>query len=469
MTCTSTKFGSGIFLAVMFAGCTPAAQGQGAPAVQQILDRLDRLEKDNEALLEEVRALRQEVSALKGPEPEATSVQTPAVPVASQSLSDRLTVQESRVEEMAQTKVESSQKFPLRITGMALFNASLNGQNNNNQDNPTIASLKPGDLTGEGTLRQSTLGLLFNGPRTFLDGKVSGSLYMDFFGGSTASLNHVFRVRTAAINLDWANTSFMVGQDKPLISPRDPDSLAQVGVSPLTAAGNLWLWQPQVRVEQRFAIGGNSGVRAQFGVFETSRYDFPMDTNVYPTPVPEQQKEYSRPGVEGRVELWHRWGDTERVEIAGGVHYNRNYVVSVAVPSELYSLDWFLRPVSKLEFSGFFFHGQNVSTLGALQPGFTTEWTGNVIPVMSTGGWAQIRVPITSRLAFDVYGGQQDQRNSDLYYGGIGKNEGYFGNIMYRLAPNVIVSLESGQIRTNYLGIGSRLNNHYDLALAYLF
>ena len=41
-------------------------------------------------------------------------------------------------------------------------------------------------------------------------------------------------LRTAP-SLDWANTSIMFGQDKPIISPRDPDSLAQVGYSPLTA------------------------------------------------------------------------------------------------------------------------------------------------------------------------------------------------------------------------------------------
>jgi hypothetical protein len=40
---------------------------------------------------------------------------------------------------------------------------------------------------------------------------------------------------------------------------------------------------------------------------------------------------------------------------------------------------------------------------------------------------------------------------------------------MYRLAPNVIVSLEGGQVRTAYYQIGNRLNDHYDLAIAYLF
>jgi hypothetical protein len=403
-------------------------------------------------LLQEVRALRQEVSGLRAPSTEPD---------------ERQAVQENRIDELAQTKVEASQKFPIRITGMALFNASVNGRFNGNQENPLAASSTAGEMTGDGTLRQSTLGLLFNGPQTFLNGKISGSIYMDFFGGSTTSLDHLVRLRTAAIDIDWKNTTLMFGQDKPIISPRDPDSLAQVGYSPLTGAGNLWLWQPQARVEQRFSLGENSGLRAQAAVFVTSSLDYPSNANVYAETLSPQ--EYSRPGAEGRLELWHRWSDTERVEIAGGYHYNENRVIETLVPSEIYSFDWFLRPISKLEFSGMFFHGQNVATLGGLQQGFMTQPWGGVSAVHSTGGWAQIRVPITPRLAWDLYGGQQDDRNSDLEYGYIGKNQGYFSNLMYRIAPNVIVSLEGGQVRTTYLGIGNRLNDHYDLAVGYLF
>ena len=42
-------------------------------------------------------------------------------------------------------------------------------------------------------------------------------------------------------------------------------------------------------------------------------------------------------------------------------------------------------------------------------------------------------------------------------------------NFFYKLAPNVTASFETLQIRTTYLTFGNRLNNHYDLALAYLF
>jgi hypothetical protein len=450
----------------MTLGTSSAAHAQSAPEMREILNRLDRLEKDNQALLDEVRALREEVSVLKPANPVAS-------PAGTTQAEEREEVAENRIEELAQTKVEASQKFPIRITGMALFNASVNGRYNGNAENPLVASFTPGDETGDGTLRQSTLGFLYNGPETFLGGKISGSLYTDFFGGSTASLNHLLRLRTAAITVDWKNTSILVGQDKPIISPRDPDSFAQVGYAPLTGAGNLWLWQPQARLEQRFSFGDNTGLRVQAGVFVTSSLDYPQtQANTYYAPPAfnsGQQPEYSRPGTEDRIELWRRWGDTQRFEIAGGYHFNENRVVETIFPSEVYSVDWFLRPFSKLEFSGMFFHGQNVATLGSLPQGFMITPAGSIVAVHSTGGWAQIRVPITARLAFDVYGGQQDDRNSDLGYGYIGKNQGYFSNLMYRFAPNVIVSLEGGQLRTTYIGLGNRVNDHYDLAVAYLF
>jgi hypothetical protein len=449
-------------------GVSTAAYAQTAPQVQEILSRLDQLERDNQSLLEEVRALRQEVSTLRSQPPGESSPGVSQSSTPQAAAQDRQAVDENRIDELAQTKVEASQKFPIRITGMALFNASVNGRFNGDAENPLVASPIPGEMTGDGTLRQSTLGLLFNGPETFWNGKISGSVYMDFFGGSTSSLDHLVRLRTAAINIDWKNTSVMFGQDKPIISPRDPDSLAQVGYSPLSGAGNLWLWQPQARVEQRFSLGENSGLLAQAGVIVTSSLDYPSTPYVYTENSPQQ--EYSRPGAEGRLELWHRWSDDGRFEIAGGYHFNQNRVIETLVPSEIYSFDWFLRPISKLEFSGMFFHGQNVAPLGALPQGFIVQgYDADVNAVHSTGGWAQIRVPITARLAWDVYGGQQDDRNSDLAYGYIAKNQGYFSNLMYRIAPNVIVSLEGGQVRTTYLGLGNRLNDHYDLGLAYLF
>ena len=307
---------------LLFCGATLAG-AQSTPEMQEILSRLDRLEKENQAMSQEIHALRQELAGERSSDPtvnaatppanaqaDATAQSSPPAP----TVQEQLALQQSRIDEMAQDKVETSQKFSLRITGMALFNTYLNGRHNNDTENPTIASEGPEDATGGGTLRQTTLGLLFSGPQTVFGAKVTGALYMDFFGGSTSSLDHLVRLRTAAINLDWTNTTLMVGQDKPLISPRDPNSFAQVGVSPLTGAGNLWLWQPQIRLEQRISLGSDAGLRLQAAGIQTSQLDAAMDPNAYaPTPSGSPVED-SDPGAEGRVEFWQRWNETGRLE-----------------------------------------------------------------------------------------------------------------------------------------------------------
>ena len=89
--------------------------------------------------------------------------------------------------------------------------------------------------------------------------------------------------------------------------------------------------------------------------------------------------------------------------------------------------------------------------------------------MQSIGGWAQIAILPTSRLSFHFMSGQHDDRNSDLTAGGISKNLAFAGNVMYRIAPNVIIAFESEQLNTTYVGAGTRRNLHNDLAIAYQF
>jgi hypothetical protein len=288
--------------------------------------------------------------------------------------------------------------------------------------------------------------------------RLSGSVYGDFFQGSSSTLNHLFRIRTAAIALDWKNTTLLAGQQKPIFSPRDPTSFAQVGVSPLTNAGNPWLWQPQVRVEQRFTLGEESQIRAQVGVLQTNELAANLPAAFAPT------LERARPALEGRFEF--KFGN---LEIAPGFHVSTTHVAGTSVPSNALSFDWFYAPWSKLQFTGLLFGGENIANLGTLRQGFTIRGPGDVIPIGSRGGWAQVALLPTNRLSFHFMGGQHDDRNRDLTSGGIGKNQSYAGNVMYRLAPNVILAWETSRVITSYIGGPTRRNTHHDLALAYLF
>jgi hypothetical protein len=429
------------------------AAPQTSPDMQKIIERLDKLEDENQKLLNEIHELRSELKTARTPEQPG---------IAAAPTDERLAVQESRTADLDQSKVGASQRFPISLTGMLLFNAFENGRSSGGFEYPVAASLTPSAASDGASVRQTILGLKFNGPDLPGGGKVSGNIYMDFFGGTSVPYNNLLRIRTATLDLRWKNTTFSVGQDKPIISPRDPTSFAQVGVSPLTGAGNLWDWNPQVRVEQRFFFGENSGLNAQAGVYETSEnYSGALPADYSST------LERARPAWQGRFEFFHG-NDRRRIEIAPGFSVGNTHIAGYSVPSKIASLDWLVRPFPLLEFSGEAYNGQDVGGLGAL-PGFTILPSDAVIPVHSHGEWAQIALFPGPRLSFHLYSGEQSNRPSDIVSYSIQRNFVYAGNIMFKLAPNVLAALEAAQTRTQYIGSMLRLNNHYDLALAYLF
>jgi len=458
---------------------SPAAAHAQSPELKEVLSRLDRLENQNRELIDELRALRQQLGAAQPGTPPGngdTAAAPPGAPPLTQGatqaatqgapqvapLEERAEIQEQRIAQMEQSKVSSEHRLPVTLTGMALFNAFLNGRGSGGADNPTTASATVRQADGGATLRQTVLGLKFDGPDLQGGGKLTGSIYMDFFGGGTG-LTQTMRLRVASLDAAWKDTTLTFAFDKPVIAPREPDSLSQVGVSPLTAAGNLWLWQPQARVEQRFALGDQAGLRAQFGVYQTSETGTGLGATEYSATLAR-----SRPGYEGRFELWANNGEHRRIEIAPGFHVSDTHVLGQTVPSRIFSIDWLIRPASRIDLIGTFFQGENVGVIGGLRQGVDIA-NGLARAVHATGGWAQLKVRIAPRLSMNVYGGQESDRVFDADDGGISRNLGYAANIMYRLGTNVVTGFEASQVRTTYLGIGTRLNQHYDLAIAYLF
>ena len=141
----------------------------------------------------------------------------------------------------------------------------------------------------------------------------------------------------------------------------------------------------------------------------------------------------------------------------------------MSIPSRLFTVDWLIQPISKVQLTGMFFQGENAAGLGGLRQGFTIFSGGHVRAVDAAGGWSQVAFQATSRLALHVYGGQESDRPSELLSGEITRNFLYAGNAVYRLGTNVLLGFEASQVRTTYLNLRSRTNNHYDLSLAYLF
>jgi hypothetical protein len=369
-------------------------------------------------------------------------------------------VNEARTAEQAQTKVEASQKFPIAISGMLLFNAFSNSRTAKNPD--STYELLSGASKAGATVAQSILGLSFQGPALPGGGRINGSLNMDFNGGTTSagqSEGHVLRIREADLSFDWRDRSISVGQYKPLIAPLTPQSLAEVAVPALAGAGNLWLWLPQVRYEERIHWDSNSGIKLQAALLQTNEQ--------YATVPAEYSTSLAgaRPALEGRAAFWHKFDDTRRFEVASGFHISSTHVAGSSVASHIASLDWSFTPLSKLQISGTFYHGQNVAPLGSLGNGFTIGLDDVVRPVHTSGGWAQVSLPVTKRLTFNVFAGLEDDERGS----GVVRNWTYASNAMYHLGPNVVLSAEALQLRAKYSQGSHLVVDHYDLGVAYLF
>ena len=426
-----------------------AQQALSSDALQRILDRLDTLEKQNEALLAEVQQLREAVKAAQA----ESAAQ-------AQTLKDRADVTAQQVKDQAQSKVEASQRFPISLTGMLLFDSYL-FQGQPDPEYGYLSGYTAGKPSAGATLAQSIIGLNFRGPQLPGGGKVQGFLSMDFYS-QTGGYN-LFRIRRGVLSFDWPRRTLTVGQDKPLIAPLEPTSFARVGVPALSGAGNLWLWLPQVRYEERVPFSVNTQIKLQTAVLETN------EVYVAPYLPANTPMESARPAIEARFEIQHRWNEESRVAFGIGAHSSSTHLLGASAPSRVVSADFFYKPLQKLEVSGTLLHGENFANLGGEPPGVTVRKNGEVVPIRGSAGWMQVALPITNRLTFDVYAGHQANTARDLNEYEFVRTLTYAGNILYRVSPNVIIGLEGSHNELEYLTGPQVLANRYDATIAYLF
>ena len=92
-----------------------------------------------------------------------------ATAAAIEDLQEQQQTTEAQVKVHDQTKVESSSKYPLRVTGLVLFNSFVNRGSVDNIDLPEAALNNQSNTTGNGsagaTFRQTILGLQGYGPK----------------------------------------------------------------------------------------------------------------------------------------------------------------------------------------------------------------------------------------------------------------------------------------------------------------
>src|SRR5580693_3754106 len=129
--------------------------------------QLEQSQRQIQQLQEELVQVRKELNSSKAPLSASSSQPDPPAAVTADALQERVEALEAQVKLHDQTKVESASKYPLRLTGLILFNSFINRGSVDNFDLPSIAVPKSAGLSNGGagaSLRQTILGIEGFGP-----------------------------------------------------------------------------------------------------------------------------------------------------------------------------------------------------------------------------------------------------------------------------------------------------------------
>ncbi len=400
--------------------------------------------------------------------PGALAAQTPAV----DSLRARVEAAEAAIEMLrsqlateAASAVRTRSRTSLELSGRVLMHTFANSRRTNNADVPLFAL--PNAAGPEGGLalaiRQTVLGLAFSATDV-LGGDFLGDLDVDFYGGQQPSTGGrtfpLIRLRTVRAAINWTHGELLLGQEQPLITNVNPQSLASVGVPGFTAAGNLWLWLPQVRgtvqTAGRVRFGLQGAVLAPTSGDPAGLFDTDFD------PAEKTRKPY----LQGRVRV--SWGEDETAgEFGVGVHRGWLYdAANVERTSEALAASFVVPVGRRLELRGEAFDGQALRGLGGGGIGQGLGATGD--PVRTRGGWGQLNLRASSRVLTGIGFGFDDPEDADVPAGGRLKNEVAEAHLHWRPSGPMVIGLEFRRARTRFAS-GPLTNDHLNLALGFEF
>lgn len=393
----------------------------------------------------------------------------------------------TKVDTQYQTKVESGSKYRVRLSGLALINAFSNRGAVNNADVPFLAQARSaGDTNGTfgASLRQSLIGLEVFGPNV-AGAHASAQMQFDFFGGFPNAPDGIaagiIRLRTATARFDWPKTSVVAGQDAPFFSPLSPTSLASLGYPAFAYAGNLWTWTPQIRIEHRVDLPGDSTLLVQGGILDPLTGEPPYDPFYL---LPQAGQRAGQPAYAARL-AWTRNVLGRPFTVGGGGYYaGQNWGFGRIVDAWAGTADWSLPLGRWFSFTGELYRGRALGGLGGgegrsvLYSGALADPTTQVIGLNAAGGWSQLKFTPTEKLEFNGAFGEDYPFTSDLrrfpgaqsYFDATTeRNESASVNGIYHLRSNLLFSLEYRRLWTSDLYASRAIANQTNLGVGVLF
>jgi uncharacterized coiled-coil protein SlyX len=470
-----------------------AAEQQRVVAIETKLNELNDALSQTEKMLEksraEIQALHAQLDALRAqsagtsasvPPPDTQNANTDH-PQELEGIREQQDAMQAEIKQHDQSKVETFSKYPLRLSGLILFNAFSNAGVVDDAELPTIALARfPGSSHGStgATLKQTLLTLDATGPR-IAGARTSANVSIDFFGGVTSnsygysSAAGVVRMRQSWVSLDWYKTTAQAGYTVPLISPLSPTSYATVAQPGMAGAGNLWTWSPQIQVEQRIPFSEQRRIGLEGGLIDPPAAGYTADQLDSPV-------EASRhPGYEGRIS-YSADGTRKGVPrpFALGVSgYSAHQFYSSATQIHSWALtgDWQIPIFRWFALTGEAYRGRSLGGLGGgtykdivTGPDSVTGLT-RTTGVETAGGWSQLKFIPSSTFQLNAAFGLDDAFGSN--FDGFNfspstealisstRNSSVVANLIYRPKSYLILSPEYRRIKTwPYTGSANTAN-----------
>lgn len=487
--------------AVMFATLGAEAQAPADAArmqerVEAISSALTATEQQLAASQRKIAELEKELAEVRSQMAMAPPSAAPAasnVEVAGGATEERQQALEAAVKLHEQTKVESGSKYPIRLTGLILFNTYMNRGVPDNTDLPAIAS-RPTTTSGNGSIgasfRQTILGLEGDGPK-IAGARTSAYVNFDFFSGLSYT-NYgtpagTVRMRTAAIALDWQHDQLELGMVAPLISPLSPTSYATVAEPALASAGNLWTWAPQVKLTHVQPLANSAHLQYELGLWDPVAAGYNSNQlfrNASPGELSRQ------PGYEGRISYGR--GAEHGLQLGVGGYYSREAYPGYNgnsdtehVDAYAVTADWRL-PLSRwMEFSGEGYRGRSIGGLGGgvykdIITG-TSPVNGAVAlqPLNAAGGWAQWKARFSSTAEANASMGEDNGFARDFHAVVQpsnasqsqlrARNRMFMANFIYRPKTYLILSPEFRRVWTWPIAGPANTLNVYTLSVGFQF
>jgi len=440
---------SGLFVSLVLASLAllfstvPLYAQTDAETMQKLLQRVDALEKrlaETEAKLAEAQKTVAELPAVK---PEAKAPTSFAA------------VANSRIEFYGYAKLDmaydTGRVFPGNYA-MYVQPMPLN-QNNNSQYNMTAD--------------QTRLGMNFTAVDTG-DVKVTGKLEFDLYGNGTANNKPAPLWRHFYMQVYWPKWDFSIlaGQTSDIISPLNAPT---INYTVQWAQGNIGYRHPQLRFDKGWAINDKSKFDWQLGFVGGSGHSYTNLSGTYNSAVTSYV-----PVVMTRFGFTFPGAGDRKVNLGISGHYGRETFLpglvhesSVRLSTYSYNFDAFV-PLSKnWTFQGEYYYGADLDQFfgGSSQAVSLKDELGTI----ASGGWAAITYQASPKLTFNLGGGADSPRISQLETGARGNNSNIFANVWYTFAKQTQVGFEVSRLVTGYVDKDTVNAMRYQLAFQYNF